>query len=547
MKHAQLFYVPMLAVVVALAAFVVPVSAFTLLPKPKCRPTIAAVQPRWENKHHRPLLCPLRQNTAPMGTCPIGPSSRCSASKTDTATSSGETILKKDLFSSSRATLVALGLVLALETASPKPSHATSYGQFGASVSPPKTAVDIARNSGASARTTKAGATICQPISAVSTLNSNFSNKCKKSAYEVSPDGDTMSQQAIEHQRLLADLEQEPDFYIYFSAFLASTISTLIIHPLDTWKVRVMTRKRDEDEDQAPSTYTADGSVEAATIRESQSPSSSLLQSLSSSSPPLESSTALSATSAACNERPMYMPSTNAIPRRAFAEFGSLYDGILPNIVKEGPPSALYLGLYESSIILLKQYPFFTDHKLIMYLLAGAIGEVAGSIVRAPAEAVKTRVQSGDVTLGDALRTVFLTQKGRENTYKAWSSSIFRDVPAGGIQIAIFETLKLFLLDAPYIDVNPDTLLSECILGGIGGATGTYVTTPFDRITTMIISSGEEDISMIHAAKRIWSEEGAGGFFVGSRERASYWFFAVGIFLGVYCFLSQAGIPLFVH
>ena len=358
-----------------------------------------------------------------------------------------------------------------------------------------------------------------------------------------------MSEQAIEHQRLLADLEQEPEFYIYFCAFLASTFSTLIIHPLDTWKVRVMTRKRDEDEDQdqVPSACTDDSIVDATTIREAQSQSSSLLQPLSNSNPPLESSTALSATSAVYNERPMFMPLTNANPRRALEEFGSLYDGILPNIVKEGPPSALYLGLYESSIILLKQFPFFAENKIIMYLLAGAIGEVAGSIVRAPAEAVKTRAQSGDITLGEALRVVFLTQKGRENTYKAWSSSIFRDVPAGGIQIAIFEALKIFLIDAPYIDVNPDTLLSECLLGGIGGATGTYVTTPFDRITTMIISSGEEDLSMMDAAKKIWSEQGAGGFFVGSRERASYWFFAVGIFLGVYCFLRQAGIPLFVH
>ena len=393
---------------------------------------------------------------------------------------------------------------------------------------------------------TKAGTPICQPVSAVSTLNSNFSNKCKQqSASEVSPnEGEAMSEQAIEHQRLLADLEQEPDFYIYFCAFLASTFSTLIIHPLDTWKVRVMIRKRDEDQDQVPSTCTDDSIVDVATILEAQSQSSSLIQPLSNSSPPLESSTALSATSAVYNERPMLIP---ANPRRALEEFGSLYDGILPNIVKEGPPSALYLGLYESSIILLQKYPFFTDHKIIMYLLAGAIGEVAGSIVRAPAEAVKTRVQSGDITLGDALQSVFFTQKGRENTYKAWSSSIFRDVPAGGIQIAIFEALKLFLLDAPYFDIDPDTLLSECILGGIGGATGTYITTPFDRITTMIISSGEEGLSMMDAAKKIWSEQGTGGFFVGSRERASYWFFAVGIFLGVYCFLRQAGIPLFVH
>lgn len=309
-----------------------------------------------------------------------------------------------------------------------------------------------------------------------------------------------------------------------------------------------MTRERDENESRVPaSPYADDGIPNAATISESQSLPTPLLQPLSNSSPPLESSTALSATSASYNDRALIVLLTRASPGQTLKQMKSLYDGILPNIVKEGPPSALYLGLYESSIILLKQYPFFTDHKLIMYLLAGAIGEVAGSIVRAPAEAVKTRVQSGDIILGDALRTVFFTQKGRENTYRAWSSSIFRDVPAGAIQIAIFEALKLFLIDAPYVDVNPDTLLSECILGGIGGATGTYITTPFDRITTMIISSGEEDLSMMEAAKRIWSEQGAGGFFVGSRERASYWFFAVGIFLGVYCFIRQAGIPLFVH
>jgi len=276
-----------------------------------------------------------------------------------------------------------------------------------------------------------------------------------------------------------------------------------------------------------------------------QSPS--LLQPLAISSPPLESSTALSATSVTYNDRPMPIPLPDFNSRQAFDDFRSLYDGILPNIVKEGPPSALYLGLYESSIVLLKQYPFFTDHKIIMYLLAGAIGEVAGSVVRAPAEAVKTRVQAGHVTLGDAIRTVFLTEEGRQNTYLAWSSSIFRDVPAGAIQIAIFEALKLFLIDAPYVNIDPDTLFSECLLGGIGGATGTYVTTPFDRITTMIISSGDENLSMLDAAKKIWSEQGAGGFLVGSRERASYWFFAVGIFLGFYCFLRQAGIPLFEH
>ena len=541
MKHFALLAA---IVAAALAACMLPVSAFSL---PHYRPQIRS----WKYARSCSEFPPRRTAGILLGRDGSGSSklramdddsgSTCRSNSISDDNDDSQKDVPNNVSSTGAAMMIALGTVLAVEMATPYPSQATSYGQFGASVSPPKTAVAIARDSGVVLRTTKSGTPICQPVSAISTLNSNLSNKCK--VLEVAPSEEPMSEQAIAHQKLLADLEQEPDLFIYFAAFLASTISTLIIHPLDTWKVRVMTKNQDEVE--VSNTGTVDASATSSTIDGSQSPS--LSQPLATSSPPIESSTALSATSIPYNDQPMPTPLADFNPRQALGDFRSLYDGILPNIVKEGPPSALYLGLYESFIVLLKQYPFFTDHKLIMYLLAGAIGEIAGSIVRAPAEAVKTRVQAGQVPLGDAIRTVFFTEEGRENTYQAWSSSIFRDVPAGAIQIAIFEALKLFLIDAPYFSIDPDTLVSECILGGIGGATGTYLTTPFDLITTMIISSDDENLSMLDAAKRIWSEQGAGGFLVGSRERASYWFFAVGIFLGVYCFLRQAGIPLFVH
>ena len=541
MKHF-VFLAANVAAALAACTRLLPVSAFSL--PPHSRPQI-----RW--KHARRCSELPTRRTAGILLEHGGSGSRLLASKTDGDSESRSNSISDDnddqkdipnnTSSTRAATMIALGAFLAVEIATPFPSQATSFGQFGASISPPKTAVAIARDSSAVFGMTKSGTPICQPVSAISALNSNLSIKCKLS--ELAPSEEPMSEQAVAHQKLMAELEQEPDLFIYFAAFLASTISTLIMHPLDTWKVRVMTKSQNEEEE-VSNTGTVDTSATSSTIDGSQSPS--LSQPLATSSPPLESSTALSATSIPYNDQPMPTPLAGFNPRQALGDFRSLYDGILPNIVKEGPPSALYLGLYESSIVLLKQYPFFTDHKIIMYLLAGAIGEVAGSIVRAPAEAVKTRVQAGHTTLGDAFRTVFFTEEGRQNTYQAWSSSIFRDVPAGAIQIAIFEALKLFLIDASYVAIDPDTLVSECILGGIGGAIGTYVTTPFDRLTTMIISSGDENLSMLDAAKKIWSEQGAEGFLVGSRERASYWFLAVGIFLGVYCFLRQAGIPLFV-
>ena len=72
--------------------------------------------------------------------------------------------------------------------------------------------------------------------------------------------------------------------------------------------------------------------------------------------------------------------------------------------------------------------------------------------MRAPSEACKTRVQSGIATsVPEAIQQVFLEGGGRSNTLKAWQSSLLRDVPMGALQIAIFESLKSYLIEAPYI------------------------------------------------------------------------------------------------
>ena len=57
----------------------------------------------------------------------------------------------------------------------------------------------------------------------------------------------------------------------------------------------------------------------------------------------------------------------------------SLYEGLTWNILKEGPPSALYLGIYES--VKYSLLPIILPQ--IGILAAGAAGEMVGSIVRA--------------------------------------------------------------------------------------------------------------------------------------------------------------------
>lgn len=75
---------------------------------------------------------------------------------------------------------------------------------------------------------------------------------------------------------------------------------------------------------------------------------------------------------------------------------------------------------------------------LIVYLASGAVGEFCGSIIRAPAEALKASVQSGadDNTLASAQR-VFGSEEGRLNIFRAWTASLWRDVPMGAVQVIV--------------------------------------------------------------------------------------------------------------
>jgi len=238
---------------------------------------------------------------------------------------------------------------------------------------------------------------------------------------------------------------------------------------------------------------------------------------------------------------------TEAQPDEAGGVAGllSLYQGLPGALFKEGPPSALYLGVYEAVKVRLLASPSLGMYPILVYLIAGAMGETIGSVVRAPAENVKARVQSGaDATTIAAAQHVLLTEEGRANAVRAWSASLIRDVPFGAIQLAIFEGLKSFLIESSAIDsAAVDSLASEAILGAIGGAIGALLTVPPDvitvRVLTQDVSQGQEPIGALEMARRVWAEEGFMGFWTGWQARAGYWAPAIGIFLSCYCSVRQ--------
>ena len=265
--------------------------------------------------------------------------------------------------------------------------------------------------------------------------------------------------------------------------------------------------------------------VEASAYEEAQMPMSSAL-----------AAAALSAPSAPIFE-PLGVPLTPA-------GVASLYDGLLPNIVKEGPPLAMYLGIYEylKAILLATD---LRDSPVACYLIAGAVGELIGSILRVPAEAVKSTQQSKeDISLSEAMALNFATAEGRANCVAAWTVAVTRDVPFGAIQIALFEALKIYLSGVSDPPFDGDSFVGEAILGAFGGGVGAFISAPMDVVVVRLIKqqqAGEaEKLGAVGMAKLVYEEGGAAAFFRGSGERVLYWAPAIGIFLTAYCRIRHA-------
>ena len=209
------------------------------------------------------------------------------------------------------------------------------------------------------------------------------------------------------------------DWFNFLAAFIGSVASTLVMHPLDTIKTRLQV-----------SGGTSSGS--------SQSGSS---KSKSDDEEEEEDGEGDMKDADKQDDAELSEESKEEAPIIVGYNIMSLYEGLGANILKEGPPSALYLGVYESvKYALLPQ--FGPQSLLLVYLLAGAAGETCGSIVRAPAEAIKSTVQTTYCTALEACSSVFGSSASRENLVRAWSASIWRDVPFGAIQLAIFELTK---------------------------------------------------------------------------------------------------------
>ena len=127
------------------------------------------------------------------------------------------------------------------------------------------------------------------------------------------------------------------------------------------------------------------------------------------------------------------------------------------------------------------------------YLAAGAVGECVGSVVRVPAEAIKSTRQASDgaITLGGAVAKNFGDSRGRDNLSRVvrrrgtrvpfgeFTRQLY--VPFGAVQIALFEALKAYLVGLEHPLVDGDSFVGEAMLGAFGGGVGAFISAPGGR------------------------------------------------------------------
>ena len=132
-------------------------------------------------------------------------------------------------------------------------------------------------------------------------------------------------------QTVLKQLSREPAWVNYASAFTASCVSTLIMHPIDTIKTRVMATRKNPGGEVDEAGAGGDGDGDGDSLQKDDN---------------VPYGVAGSATATAAPPAPPPVAATSDTEPEGF-NILELYDGVIANIVKEAPASALYLGLYE--------------------------------------------------------------------------------------------------------------------------------------------------------------------------------------------------------
>lgn len=194
---------------------------------------------------------------------------------------------------------------------------------------------------------------------------------------------------------------------------------------------------------------------------------------------------------------------------KVFTPKGML-NGLLPKLILYSPYQAIYMSVYTQTRDKLHSGSTNEGVQLWKFAAAGVVAELAGAGVRVPMEAIKQRMQTGNIASHRELWasiTVNPLQFFRIRNFVA--QTLVHDIPCGTVHWISYEYLKR----------SSNGHLSAPAAGALAGATTAIITNPFDVVKTKMITRSDEYKTVSTTVESIMASHGTRGFFKGMVPR----------------------------
>ena len=154
---------------------------------------------------------------------------------------------------------------------------------------------------------------------------------------------------------------------------------------------------------------------------------------------------------------------------------------------------AVYVAVYSliKPALLAPVNPNNPTAVFIALCLSGSLGDAVGSVFRLPAELITKQIQCGAAKSGGEAIAKLLKTNVPRVVVLSWLAILCRDMPFAGLQIALYDLFKnlLSFLDEAGVNIYVQRLL----WGALAGSTAAFFTTPFDILTTNILTAAQDD------------------------------------------------------
>lgn len=192
----------------------------------------------------------------------------------------------------------------------------------------------------------------------------------------------------------------------------------------------------------------------------------------------------------------------------------SLWRGNLMNVIKVSPETGIRLMSYETFKRLLGQTATKEIHVFEKFLCGSAAGFTA-SVLIYPMKTIKTRLTIRKTneykSIVDCIQKIY-SREGLRAFYKGLLPSALAILPASGIDLALYETLKRRLEAYHNHPTNP---LEKLVIGNISNGISQFFIYPLLNVRTRLQSNIQQTDTMTSILKRLWKYHGIRGLYTG--------------------------------